>query len=68
MKTSRPNLNVYIGSAAAIVLATAGTARSADAPTLKDAYKGHFYVGVAINRSVPSPPIRWGPVVFVPPP
>jgi endo-1,4-beta-xylanase len=28
------------------------TARSADTPTLKATYKNHFYVGVAINRSM----------------
>jgi endo-1,4-beta-xylanase len=27
-------------------------ARSADAPTLKDTYRGHFFVGAAINRTV----------------
>ena len=31
---------------------SAATARSADTPTLKDAYKDHFYVGVAINRTI----------------
>jgi endo-1,4-beta-xylanase len=28
------------------------TAQSADIPTLKDAYKDYFYVGVAINRTI----------------
>jgi endo-1,4-beta-xylanase len=35
-----------------VLLAVGATAWSADTPTLKDAYKGHFYVGVAINRLV----------------
>jgi len=34
------------------LLAVAATARSADSSTLKDAYKDHFYVGVAINRTI----------------
>jgi len=33
-------------------LAVGATAQSAEAPTLKDAYKDHFHVGVAINRAV----------------
>ncbi len=37
----------------AIAISTlAATVRSADIPTLKDAYKGHFYVGVAVNRTI----------------
>ena len=36
----------------AVLLAMAATAMAADSPTLKDAYKGHFYVGVAINRTI----------------
>ena len=43
--------NSRIGLLAA-VLALAPTARSADEPTLKDAYKDHFQVGVAINRTI----------------
>src|SRR5690348_16497850 len=36
-----------------IVLALASaTARSADTPFLKDAFKDHFYVGTAINRAI----------------
>jgi len=35
-----------------MLLALGATARSADPPTLKDAYKHHFYVGVAINRTI----------------
>jgi endo-1,4-beta-xylanase len=52
MKTSRSNLSLRIGLMTAVVVATGATARSADPPTLKDAYKHHFYVGVAINRSI----------------
>jgi hypothetical protein len=36
----------------ALVLAIGATARAADTPTLKDAYKDHFYVGTAINRTM----------------
>jgi endo-1,4-beta-xylanase len=36
----------------AALLATGATARSAETITLKDAYKNHFYVGVAISRTV----------------
>jgi endo-1,4-beta-xylanase len=35
----------------AALLATSGMARSADPPTLKDAYKDHCLIGAAINRS-----------------
>lgn len=52
MKTPSSNLNSRVGLLLAALLATAATARSADAPTLKDAYKDHFYVGVAINRTI----------------
>jgi len=34
------------------MLAITATARSADSPTLKDAFNGHFLVGTAINRSI----------------
>ena len=37
---------------AAALLAIGATTRAADKPTLKDAYKDHFYVGVAINRTI----------------
>src|SRR5450432_4563209 len=36
----------------AALLAISATAQAADKPTLKDAYKDHFYVGVAINRTI----------------
>lgn len=35
-----------------MVFAIAATGRSADSPTLKDAYKDHFLVGTAINRTI----------------
>ena len=43
-----------ISSLTATLLVLCATVRAADAPTptLKDAYKGHFYVGVAINRTI----------------
>ena len=53
MKNQNPNLNSRIGLlAAAALLAINATAQTADLPTLKDAYKDHFYVGVAINRTI----------------
>ena len=52
MKTPSSNLNSRVGLFVAALLATAATAHSADTPTLKDAYKDHFYVGVAINRTI----------------
>ena len=52
MKTLGTNLNSPIGLLTAALLAVSATARSADMPTLKDAYKDHFYVGVAINRTI----------------
>jgi len=36
----------------AILLAIGAAAQSAETPSLKDAFKGHFYVGSAINRSI----------------
>ncbi len=52
MKTSPSSLGLHIGLLAALFLATGATAQTDKAPTLKDAYKGHFSVGVAINRSI----------------
>jgi endo-1,4-beta-xylanase len=52
MKTQSSNLNSRIGLLTAMLLAVSATARSADTPTLKDAYKNHFYVGAAINRTI----------------
>jgi endo-1,4-beta-xylanase len=47
---SNPNSRIHLLIAG--MLALAATARSAGTPTLKDAYKDHFYVGVAINRTI----------------
>ena len=52
MKTHPSNLCLHIGWLAAALLAVGATARPADMPTLKDAYKKYFYVGVAINRDI----------------
>jgi endo-1,4-beta-xylanase len=52
MKMHSTNLNPRNGSLTAALLAVVATAQSADMPTLKDAYKDHFYVGVAINRTI----------------
>jgi endo-1,4-beta-xylanase len=52
MKTSRSNRSLPIGSFTAMLVATGAAAQVADAPTLKDTCKGHFKVGVAINRTV----------------
>jgi endo-1,4-beta-xylanase len=52
MRTQLLKLNSCPGLLTAALLAVSATARSADTPTLKDAYKDHFYVGVAINRTI----------------
>ena len=52
MKTHKLNLSSRAGLLTSVLLAIAATARSADTPTLKDAYKDYFYVGAAINRSL----------------
>ncbi|MGO8926838.1 MAG: endo-1,4-beta-xylanase [Limisphaerales bacterium] len=52
MKTPSSNHNSRIGLLTAVLVAIGATARSADTPTLKDAYKDHFYVGAAINRTI----------------
>jgi len=53
MKTSRLSRNVRIGFlATTLVVAGAAVCSAAKAPTLKNAYKGSFYVGVAINRTI----------------
>ena len=51
-KTSCSSLGLHVGLLTAIILATGASAQTGKPPTLKDAYKGHFYVGVAINRSI----------------
>ena len=52
MKTSPSSLGSHIGLLIALLLAMGASAQTDKLPTLKDAYKGHFYVGVAINRSI----------------
>jgi endo-1,4-beta-xylanase len=52
MKTPRPYPITAAGFAAAFMLALCPTTRSADAPALKEAYKGFFQVGTAINRAI----------------
>src|SRR5262245_28686486 len=47
--TKIPNLNLRLGL---LGLAFAVTARSADTPTLKEAYEDYFYIGVAIKRTI----------------
>ena len=52
MKISRSNLGLPIGLLTTLLLVTGAAALPNEPPTLKDAYKGRFSVGVAINRSV----------------
>ncbi len=51
-KTPRPNRLAQGGSLAAILLATGAPAPAETPPTLKDAYKAHFLIGAAVNRTV----------------
>ena len=53
MKLQNSNRPFRTGLLAALVLALVSTASSADAPvTLKDAFKDHFPIGTAVNRSM----------------
>ena len=52
MNTPISHHNFHLGLLTVVLLAMGAMARSADKPTLKDAYKDHFYVGTAINRSI----------------
>ena len=52
MKINSSNHGPRLSLLTAVLLAIGATARSADTPTLKDAYQNHFYVGVAINRAI----------------
>jgi endo-1,4-beta-xylanase len=52
MKNQRSNHISRLISLQLMLLALGATARAAEKPTLKDAYKDHFYVGVAINRTI----------------
>lgn len=50
IRISNPRLGVVLATSA--LLTIGAVARAADAPTLKDAYRDSFHVGVAINRTV----------------
>jgi endo-1,4-beta-xylanase len=52
MKSHNSSHGITVGTLLAVLIAIVTTARSADTPTLKDAYKDHFQVGTAINRSI----------------
>ena len=52
MQTHAPNPHVFLHWLMVGLLALGTTVWSADSPALKDAFKGHFLVGTAINRSV----------------
>ena len=52
MKTRSLIFNAHFSLLASAFLAGGATAQSAEMPTLKDAYKDHFRVGVAINRTI----------------
>ncbi len=51
MKTRILIFNAHFSLLTCAFLAIGGTAQSAEMPTLKDAYKDYFHVGVAINRA-----------------
>jgi endo-1,4-beta-xylanase len=52
MKTNFTKHGLYYGLFTTVLIAFGATAHSTDMPTLKDAYKDHFYVGVAVNRAI----------------
>ncbi len=52
MKTYCFHRNSQIILLTVAISTLAAPARSADPPTLKDSYKDHFYVGVAVNRTI----------------
>jgi endo-1,4-beta-xylanase len=52
MNTQFQRSNSRVSLVAAILLAVIATVRADDKPTLKDAYKNDFYIGVAINRTI----------------
>src|SRR6187401_419624 len=61
MKTHKSMRNSCAGILAGALFFVGVTAHSADTPTLKQAYKDHFYVGTAINRSIATgTPVRAG--------
>ena len=52
MNTNISKRGSFAGLFTAVSIAIAAAARSADLPALKDVYKDHFYIGVAINRAI----------------
>ena len=52
MKTHYSNIISNIGLLTTVLLITGATTQSADTPSLKDAYKEHFIIGAAINRTI----------------
>jgi endo-1,4-beta-xylanase len=52
MTTLASNLILRVGTLTAILVASAATAHDDHVPALKDAYKRHFLIGVAINRTI----------------
>ncbi len=53
MKILRFNARFYVGMLVAVAMLTSCITASPEQPkVLKDAYKKHFYVGVAINRTI----------------
>ena len=51
MKT-RSDIHLHLAAMAAALLLIDGAAQAADKPSLKDAYKDDFMIGVAINRPI----------------
>ena len=58
MKTHTLNLSSSICLLAVTLLAFGATAKAAETPALKDAYKGHFNVGAAEASGVPRVAVR----------
>ena len=52
MKTTRSTRNLLVCSVPAMLFAADAATQVANAPTLKHAYKHHFQIGVAINRTI----------------
>lgn len=52
MKTHSSNFKLQTELLTALLLAISSSAQSVETSTLKDAYKGHFYIGVAVNRTI----------------
>src|SRR3954464_13543619 len=52
VKTRGSFHDLLIASVIALVFVLGATVRWAETRTLKDAYKDHFYVGAAINRTI----------------